>query len=224
LLGRPVPSRDVDLPAERGPVPGQQGGGVGADLRGDHPGVQAPFGAVEAVELDVGSGQADAVEGGHEGVEVVDDLVGVRQQGAGDAEAVTFGLEQADQEGPVVGRVAGQVVAVQPAVDVGVPQVWALLAQAAQVAQVDAEFGGDPLIGHHGGPVDPGGAGDSVGGHLLHGAADDQVALVGVDGGGGDDVQPAGPLGAQEGDHVGQGGVAGGQDRRGSHGWDSFGE
>ncbi len=36
-----------------------------------------------------------------------------------DSEAVTAGLEQAHQEPTVVGRDVGEVVAVQPAVDVG---------------------------------------------------------------------------------------------------------
>jgi hypothetical protein len=123
---------DVGLAAERGAVPGQQDRRPGADLRGDDPGVQAAFGQVQAVELDIGAGLADAVQGGHQGVQVVNHLVTVRQHRAGYAEAVTVGLEQADQELPGVGRVAGQVVAVQPAVHVRVPQVRSLVVRGDQ--------------------------------------------------------------------------------------------
>jgi hypothetical protein len=101
---------------------------------------------------------------------------------------------------------------VQPAVDVGVPQVGPVVAELAQVGQADAELGAESLVGDFGGAVGSGGGGDAVGGELLDGAADDQVALVGVDGGGGgDDVQAPGPLLPQHRDHVGERGVASGQ-------------
>jgi hypothetical protein len=83
-----VAAADVDLAAEGGAVPGQQRGGVNADLGGDDAGVQAALGQVQAIEGDLGAGLADAVEGGHEGVEVVDDLVAVRQHGPCHAQLV----------------------------------------------------------------------------------------------------------------------------------------
>jgi hypothetical protein len=116
--------------------------------------VQPPLGQVQAVELDVGPGLADAVQSGHQRVHVVDHLVAVGQHRAGHAEVVAVGLEQPDQEVAPVGLDPGEVVAVQPAVEVGVPQIGPLAVQAAQVGQGDAELGADPLISNLGRPVD----------------------------------------------------------------------
>ena len=99
----------------------------------------------------------------------------------------------------------------QPAVHVRVPQVGPLLAELAEVGEVDAELGADALIGDRGRPVSPGRGGHPVSGHLLDGAADHQVALMGTDRGRrGDNIQAAGTLVAQHRDHVRQrGDVAG---------------
>ncbi len=175
-FGGPGAAGDVGLAAERGAVPGQQDRRPGADLRRDHPGVEPAFGQVQAVELDVGAGLADAVQGRHQRVQVVDHLVAVAEQRPGHAGAVAVGLEQPDQELPPVRRVAGQVAAVQPPVDVRVPQVRPLVAKPAEIGEVDAELRADPLIGDRGGPVGPGRGGHPGVGHLLDGAGDDQVA------------------------------------------------
>jgi hypothetical protein len=56
---------------------------------------------------------------------------------------------------------------VQPSVDVGIPQIGALLAQPSQVGQADAELGGQAFVGDLRRPVGPGGGGDAVAGELL---------------------------------------------------------
>jgi hypothetical protein len=155
--------------------------------------------------------RADAVEDRGEDVEVIDDAVGVRQDRAGDA-GVGVAVEQAAHEQP-----AG--ILREPAVDVGVVQVQAVLAQAAQVAQRDAELVGQAGVGQRGRVQDGLADAHPVGGQ--GGLADaDDVQVAADDAqvrGRGDDVELGGVLPAQQGGQLGQGRVAGGQ-RRNGHG------
>ena len=217
LLRGPAAAGHVGPAAERGPVPGQQRRGDRAHTGSDHPGIQAPLGQVQAVEDHLGARLPDPIQGGHQRVQVVDHLVAVGQDRPGHPQPVIIGLEQPDQELAVIGRVSGELVAVQPAVHVGVPQVRAGGAEPPQVGQADPELVRDPFIGDRGGPVRPGRRGHPIGAELGDGAVDDQVPVVGVDRAGGrDHVQAPGPLTPQDRDHVRQGGVPRTRHRRGS--------
>ena len=100
------------------------------------------------------------------------------------------------------------VVAVEPAVDVRVVQAGLLLAELAQVGAGDAELVGDPLITHLGRRVRAAGHGHTVRAEHRLGGLHHQPRATGTDrGGGGDDVDLAGLLVAQQRGQVFEGGV-----------------
>ena len=104
--------------------PASSAGASVRDLLADHPDVHPPAGQVAPVHPHRQPGPADPVQGGHQHVEIVDDLVAV-------------GQERPDRPGPGSGAGAQAAqqelapVALQPAVDVRVVQAGALLAQSA---------------------------------------------------------------------------------------------
>ena len=138
---------------------------------------------------------ADAVQGGHQDVEVVDPGVLVGQDRPDDAGAVAA-AQDPDQETAVGAR--------QPAVDVGVIQVDGIGVHPAQVGQRDAELVGELAVGDVADGIRAGGHGDAVALQGWLGAVQDQAAAVGADrAGAGDDVQGTGGLvGEQAGELV----------------------
>src|SRR6185503_13968529 len=152
----------------------------------------------------------------HEHVEVVDHQVAVGQDGAGDPGLSLVAAQAPDQvlvlaAAHVVGLSVRlvQLASSQPAVDVVVEQVGALGGQPAQVSDRDVEPAGESVDADLGGAVGAVGHRGAVVVDDRVGAGDDEVAVQGGQGGGGGhDVNAAGVLVTQHGDHVVEAGVS----------------
>ncbi len=192
---------------ERGAVPAQQRTGLDCHGLGLHTHVHAPVGQVATGHAGGVAGLPQPVQGGQQHVEVVHQLVAVRQQRTGHTLAGHAGAalspERAQHETTVR-------LLPQPRVDVLVQQRDVVGPHAAQVGERDAQLVGDPFVGHGGGPVDPVDVRHTVRGDLGLHALDVHVALTQPQrGGGGDHVQLAPALVLQDADQVGEIGVAG---------------
>src|SRR5690606_36497403 len=188
---------------ERAAVVAEQVGGQGGDLLTHHTDVHAPLGQVTAVDADVNAGEPYAVQGGHEDVQIVDDLVAVRQ-------------ERPDHTGPVAGAAQrayeeSALVGLQPDVDVGRIQPRPFGPQPPQVRQWDAELVGQALVEDLRWQVQASAVGDTGIRQQRRGVDQLQARADGADLRGADwNVDLAGVLVAQQRVQVAQVGVAGG--------------
>ncbi len=91
-----------DAPVNGDRYPASSAGREHLDGLAAGPDVHPPVGQVAGLDLDRVPGAADAVEDGHQRVEVVDLLVPVRQPGPGDPGLPVGAAQGADEEPPVV--------------------------------------------------------------------------------------------------------------------------